>query len=132
MRAVYVAFRKRGIDVDILSPHTSDFTGYDIVAIPALFAWNEALRTAIGNFDGHLLLGPRTGSKTANFSLPVNLPPDLPQTVVYLTYPPYYIVPFQYPNPVTGKPWTPGTQQAGAYASPSQVSLDNPREAGSR
>ena len=55
-------------------------------------------------------------------------PPDLPPTVVYLTYPSYYIVPFHYPNPVTGKPWNPGTQQAGAYASPSQVSLDNPRK----
>ncbi|MGN6101819.1 MAG: beta-galactosidase [Devosia sp.] len=82
VRAVYSSFRKRGIDVDILSPHTSDFTGYDIVAIPALFAWNEALRTAIGNFDGHLLLGPRTGSKTANFSIPANLPPDLPQNLL--------------------------------------------------
>jgi len=54
-------------------------------------------------------------------------PPDLPPTVVYLTYPSYYIVPFHYPNPVTGKPWTPGTQEAGAYASPTQVSLDNPK-----
>ena len=53
-------------------------------------------------------------------------PPDLPPTVVYLTYPSYYIVPFHYPNPVTGKPWKPGTQEAGAYASPTQVSLDNP------
>ena len=34
-------------------------------------------------------------------------PPDLPPTVVYLTYPSYYIVPFHYPNPVTGKPWSP-------------------------
>ena len=55
-------------------------------------------------------------------------PPDLPPTVVYLTYPNYYIVPFHYPNPVTGKPWNPGTQEAGAYASPSQVSLDNMRK----
>ena len=53
-------------------------------------------------------------------------PPDLPPTVVYLTYPSYYIVPFHYPNPVTGKSWKPGTQEAGAYASPTQVSLDNP------
>jgi hypothetical protein len=50
-------------------------------------------------------------------------PPDLPPTVVYLTYPSYYIVPFHYPNPVTGKPWTPLTAEAGALASPTQVSL---------
>ena len=54
-------------------------------------------------------------------------PPDLPPTVVYLTYPSYYIVPFHYPNHVTGKPWKPLTQEAGAYASPDQVSVDNPR-----
>ena len=54
-------------------------------------------------------------------------PPDLPPTVVYLTYPSYYIVPFHYPNPVTGKPFKPLTQEAGAYASPTQVSLDNPK-----
>jgi len=50
-------------------------------------------------------------------------PPDLPPTVVYLTYPSYYIVPFHYPNPVTGKPWVPLTAEAGAQASPAQVSL---------
>jgi hypothetical protein len=32
-------------------------------------------------------------------------PPDRPPTVVYLAYPSVYIVPFDYPNPVTGHPW---------------------------
>jgi beta-galactosidase len=82
VRSVYSSFRKRGVDVDILSPHTSDFLGYDIVAIPALFAWNEALRTAVANFDGHLLIGPRTGSKTCDFSIPAGLAPDLPQNLL--------------------------------------------------
>lgn len=34
-------------------------------------------------------------------------PPDRPPTVVYLAYPSVYIVPFDYPNPVTGRPWSP-------------------------
>ena len=42
--------------------------------------------------------------------------PDLPPSVVYLTYPSYYIIPFHYPNPVTGKPFA--VQPVGAYAGP--------------
>jgi hypothetical protein len=45
-------------------------------------------------------------------------PPDLPPTTVYLTYPAYYIVPFHYPNPVTGKPFVPDRGEVGAYHRP--------------
>lgn len=50
-------------------------------------------------------------------------PPDLPPTTVYLTYPAYYIIPFHYPNPVTGKPLIPDTAQVGAYAAPPGTEL---------
>jgi SnoaL-like domain len=42
--------------------------------------------------------------------------PDLPPTVVYLTYPSYYIEPFHYPNPVTGRPMPPPSPRAGGEA----------------
>jgi hypothetical protein len=42
--------------------------------------------------------------------------PDLPPSAVYLTYPSYYIVPFHYPNPVTGRPFP--VEPVGAYAGP--------------
>jgi len=82
VRAIYAAFRKHGVDIDVLSPSTRSFDGYDVVAIPALFSWSEQLREAIANFDGHLLVGPRTGSKTQDFSIPARLGPDLPQNLL--------------------------------------------------
>ncbi|MEH3105779.1 MAG: nuclear transport factor 2 family protein [Sphingomonas fennica] len=42
--------------------------------------------------------------------------PDLPPSTVYLTYPAYWIVPFHYPNPVTGKPFP--VEPVGALAGP--------------
>ena len=44
--------------------------------------------------------------------------PDLPPSVVYLTYPAYYIIPFHYPNPVTGEVFQPSVAEAGAYHRP--------------
>lgn len=82
VRALYAAFRKHGVDIDIVSPNTKSFAGYDIVAIPALFAWNETLRAAIADHEGYLLIGPRSGSKTENFAIPPRLAPDLPRNLL--------------------------------------------------
>ena len=54
VRGLYAAFRKRGLDVDVLPPTTADLTGYDIVAIPALLAWTDALREAVAKYEGYL------------------------------------------------------------------------------
>lgn len=82
VRGLYSAFRKHGLDVDIVSPATRSFEGYDIVAIPALLAWTEALREAVANYEGHLLIGPRSGSKSQDFAIPARLGPDLPQNLL--------------------------------------------------
>jgi len=82
VKAAYGPLRKRGVDVDILPADTDSFAGYDLVIIPALFAWNDKLRNAIANYEGHLLIGPRTGSKTGNFTIPAGLAPDLPRNML--------------------------------------------------
>jgi hypothetical protein len=43
-------------------------------------------------------------------------PPDLAPTVIYLTYPNYYIEPYHYPNPVTGRPMPPPSPRSGGEA----------------
>lgn len=42
--------------------------------------------------------------------------PDLPPTVIYLTYPSYYAEPFHYPNPVTGRTAPKPSPRAGGEA----------------
>ena len=42
--------------------------------------------------------------------------PDLPPSIIYLTFPSYYIEPFHYANPVTGKPMPAPSPRAGGEA----------------
>mgnify|MGYP000141071141 CR=1 FL=1 len=79
-RLVYEAYsglRKLGLSIDILPADTDQFGDRKLVVIPGLFAWTDALTTAIKSFKGQVVLGPRTGSKTQDFQIPQNLPPNL-------------------------------------------------------
>lgn len=75
----YRGLRRLGLSVDILAPTTSDFGDKNLVCIPGLFAWTNELREATNNFSGHVLAGPRTGSKTYDFKIPYALPPEVPE-----------------------------------------------------
>jgi hypothetical protein len=89
---------------------------------------NEYRKGADGKWRISRLSGPFTmytnwegwGKNALNNTWPDKFdpPPDLPPSTVYLTYPAYYIVPFHYPNPVTGKPLVPAAGQVGAYHRP--------------
>ena len=52
--------------------------------IPGLFAWTDALKDALRTFEGQVLIGPRTGSKTDEFQIPDGLPPALPENLLDL------------------------------------------------
>jgi hypothetical protein len=43
-------------------------------------------------------------------------PPDLPPTTIYLTYPSFFVEPYHYPNPVTGRPMPRPNPAAGGLA----------------
>ena len=73
----YCGLRRLGLSIDILPADTADFGDRKLVLIPGLFAWNDKLTTAVENFKGQIVMGPRTGSKTQGFQIPKNMPPNL-------------------------------------------------------
>ncbi len=77
----YTALRRRGLDVDIISPE-ADLTGYQLVAIPCLPIIDQGLIDRLGAFEGSILIGPRTASKTENFSIHDALPPGPLQSLL--------------------------------------------------
>jgi len=80
-RLIYDAYRglrRLGLSVDILPPNTESFGDRKLVCIPGLFNWTPELYEALKTFKGQMIVGPRTGSKTADFKIPNNLPPNIP------------------------------------------------------
>ena len=74
----YRALRRMGFSVDILPPRARDFSGYRMVLAPGLMHMPEALKQALADSDAQVLAGPRSAARTADFAIPVPLPPALP------------------------------------------------------
>jgi beta-galactosidase len=70
----YGAARRLGLDVDVV-PAGADLKGYALVLVPSLPYVTAAAEAVFAGADGHVLYGPRTGSKTRDFRIPENLPP---------------------------------------------------------
>lgn len=70
----YSALRRLGLDVDILAPG-SDLSGYRMVVVPCLPWLSERVAEGLARVDGPVLIGPRAGSKTRDFSIPRELAP---------------------------------------------------------
>ena len=75
----YRALRSLGLSIDIVSPNESNLSGYQVLLMPGLMHVGEQLESAIKGFDGVVISGPRTGSKTLDMSIPENLPPVVPR-----------------------------------------------------
>ncbi|MEM6616684.1 MAG: beta-galactosidase [Pseudomonadota bacterium] len=72
----YRALRRHGLTIDVVSSRSPILDGYKAVFIPGLFAWNGALLKALSETSAYVVIGPRTGSKTDEFSIPDVLPPS--------------------------------------------------------
>lgn len=74
----YRALRRAGLSIDILPAETTRLEGYKLVLAPGLLTLPKALQDAIARFNGTAILGPRTGSRTPDFTIPTPLPPNIP------------------------------------------------------
>jgi len=77
----YSALRQLGVDVDFVSTQ-SDFSNYALVVAPSLPVISKELIKKIEASSAHWVFGPRSGSKTNEFSLPENLAPSHLQNVL--------------------------------------------------
>ena len=74
----YRAMRSLGLSVDILPPDTADFSGYKVIAAPGMMYMPDRLKQALAESDARVILGPRTGARDADMTIPLPLPPAIP------------------------------------------------------
>ncbi|WP_457938360.1 beta-galactosidase [Mesorhizobium sp. 10J20-29] len=104
----YRALRQQGISVDIVPPMAEAVAGRKLVVIPGLFAGSAELVDALAAGSAHVLLGPRTGSKTEDFQIAEGLPPGPFRTLIDLkvrrveSIPPFVDVPLEGGGRFTG------------------------------
>ncbi|MGE4173213.1 MAG: beta-galactosidase, partial [Methylocystis sp.] len=75
--AVYRGLRRAGVSLDVIPPAAAAVAGRALIVAPALFAPSRDFAEALATSGATLLLGPRTGSKTADFQIPDDLPPGV-------------------------------------------------------
>ena len=70
----YSALRQMGLNVDILPPD-APLEGYKLCVVPCMPVVPDKLLAHLGDFKGPVVIGPRSGSRTADFAIPETLPP---------------------------------------------------------
>jgi beta-galactosidase len=73
--ALYTALRRHGISVDVIPPTEDAVQGRKLVLAPGLFTATDSFVDALQASGAEIAIGPRTGSKTENFTIPDALPP---------------------------------------------------------
>lgn len=70
----YSALRALGLDIDIVS-QTSDLDAYALIVIPCAPMLDAQFIKRLEHCGAHIVIGPRSGSRTNEFSIPANLAP---------------------------------------------------------
>lgn len=73
--AFYTALRRHGVSVDVVPPTAEAVQGRKLVLAPGLFTATDTFVDALDTSGAQIAIGPRTGSKTENFTIPDALPP---------------------------------------------------------
>ena len=74
----YRALRQLGLNIDILPADAPNLSQYKLILAPGLATFPQSLLEQLTSFSGTALLGPRSNAKTAEMSIPVPLPPNIP------------------------------------------------------
>ncbi len=77
MLEMYKGLRRLGLSIDIVAPD-ADIQAYRLVLVPGMMTIPPTLLDALAAREGVSMIGPRSNSKTAEFAIPVPLPPNLP------------------------------------------------------
>lgn len=92
----YTALRRLGLSIDIVSPD-QNLDGYKMVVVPSLPIIPDSFNNALASFNGSVIFGPHTGSKTPDFAYAPGLNPSagtvrdrLPMRVTRVETPPDY------------------------------------------
>ena len=80
----YTALRSCGLNVDIVQPG-ADLSEYRLAVVPCLPIVSDELAAALECFEGQVIIGPRSGSRDADFAMPDNLAPGPLQNLLGLT-----------------------------------------------
>ncbi|KAI5251013.1 hypothetical protein E4T42_04629 [Aureobasidium subglaciale] len=92
----YTSLRRLGLNIEVVSPE-QDLSRYKMVVVPSLPIIPAAFNEALSSYNGTVIFGPHTGSRTPNFAYPPGLNPSagtirdkLPMKVTRVETPPSY------------------------------------------